>query len=324
MNDIKLSIIVPIFNVEKYLNQCINSLIEQDIPCSEYEIILINDGSKDRSGEIAKKYSHEIENVFYYEQNNQGQAVARNHGIDKAHGKYIMFVDSDDYLERNVLKHMFQEADKNNIDILITTFKIYHADGSWHFWNDYSIYDTNTHGHEALLNGLNIGSACARLYRKSFMTQFALRFTPDMKHEDVYMNLSAYTFANIIRSINLTTYTYRWNEGSTDRTNSINSSIRGMYADIEIAKKEANMANDLNLPPKLSLHFSKLSNSLIVSTLISLYNPIHKIPPKERIRIISKMNDYKLLPINKPTMSWKTSILSRLLNLIVCCSTYSR
>ena len=98
MNDIKLSIIVPVYNVEKYLERCINSLINQDLCRNEYEIIIVNDGSTDYSGDIAKAIQSKVENIHLYEQVNGGLSAARNTGLKYACGKYVIFVDSDDYL----------------------------------------------------------------------------------------------------------------------------------------------------------------------------------------------------------------------------------
>lgn len=100
----KLSIIVPVYNAEEYIEGCVNSLLKQDLSEQEYEIILINDGSTDNSPKLAQKLKEQNNNIVLLSQENKGQSVARNKGMDIAKGKYIMFVDADDKLYPNVIK----------------------------------------------------------------------------------------------------------------------------------------------------------------------------------------------------------------------------
>lgn len=101
-----ISIIVPVYNVEDYLPTCLDSLLRQGIENERYEVILINDGSKDGSGTICKDYVARHANFFLLNQENQGVAAARNHGLGFAHGEYVIFVDSDDFLADNGLKRL--------------------------------------------------------------------------------------------------------------------------------------------------------------------------------------------------------------------------
>ena len=99
-----LSIIIPVYNCEKYLEDCLLSCLEQDIPKSDYEIICINDGSSDNSEDILSDYSFKYPNIKYFSQMNKGVSSARNYGIEMSQGKYIMFLDADDFLADNCLK----------------------------------------------------------------------------------------------------------------------------------------------------------------------------------------------------------------------------
>ena len=94
----KLSIIVPMYNAERYIDTCLNTLVKQDILDSEYEIIIINDGSTDNSVNIVKKYIQKHENINLISVKNGGQSRARNIGIENSKGKYLYFVDADDYI----------------------------------------------------------------------------------------------------------------------------------------------------------------------------------------------------------------------------------
>lgn len=114
----KLSIIVPIYKVEPYLRKCVESLLRQDLASDEYEIVLVDDGSPDCCGEICDQYASQYVNIKVVHRPNGGLSAARNNGIDVAQGKYVQFVDSDDYLEPNVLKSLVDKAESKGLDVL--------------------------------------------------------------------------------------------------------------------------------------------------------------------------------------------------------------
>jgi len=123
MNGVAVSIIVPVYNAENYLKQCLDSLISQSLP--NIEIILINDGSTDTSGAICDEYKTLDSRVIVIHQDNSGQTVARNAGLAVATGSYIHFVDSDDWLDQDMESTMYKSAVKNNADI-VTCDTIFH------------------------------------------------------------------------------------------------------------------------------------------------------------------------------------------------------
>lgn len=115
---LKLSVIVPIYKVEQYLAKCVDSLLNQDLSPEEYEIILVDDGSLDHCVEMCEEYAAHFANIKVLHRENGGLSAARNSGIDVAQGKYVQFVDSDDYLESNVLKTLVAKMETDNLDIL--------------------------------------------------------------------------------------------------------------------------------------------------------------------------------------------------------------
>lgn len=118
-NQLFLSFIVPVYNVEKYLEECLDSLLKQDIPYKEYEIICVNDGSTDRSLEILRRYEEKFPNIRVIDQKNAGVCVARNTGIDAAQGGYIWFVDSDDRIHSNILAALRNKLMEQSCDRLV-------------------------------------------------------------------------------------------------------------------------------------------------------------------------------------------------------------
>lgn len=113
-----LSIIVPIYKVEQYLGKCVESLLNQDLPREEYEIILVDDGSPDNCPVMCNEYAGTHANVRVVHRENGGLSAARNSGIEVAQGRYVQFVDSDDYLEPNVLKTLVDKMETDHLDVL--------------------------------------------------------------------------------------------------------------------------------------------------------------------------------------------------------------
>lgn len=121
MNEIKISIIVPVYKVEEYLSKCINSILKQTF--DEFELILVDDGSPDRCGEICDNYAKQDKRIKVIHKNNEGLSAARNSGINIAKGKYIAFVDSDDYINERMYEILYSNALKYDSDITICKYK---------------------------------------------------------------------------------------------------------------------------------------------------------------------------------------------------------
>lgn len=116
MNDITVSIVVPVYNVAPYLKKCLDSVVNQTL--KNVEIILVDDGSTDGSGEICKEYAAKDDRVIYFYKENEGLAAARQDGIERARGEYVGFVDSDDWLELNMYERMYSVAKENDADVV--------------------------------------------------------------------------------------------------------------------------------------------------------------------------------------------------------------
>lgn len=119
MQQVTLSVIVPVFNAEKYLERCLDSIMNQS---GNFEVIAINDGSTDKSLEILQQYAKKYSNMHIINQNNQGVSASRNKGLELAKGKYIIFVDSDDWLEENAFKVILEQLKQDSPDILLTAY----------------------------------------------------------------------------------------------------------------------------------------------------------------------------------------------------------
>lgn len=120
MNEIKISIIVPIYNVKKYIERCLNSIIKQNF--TKFEVILVDDGSTDGSGEVADNYADKFDFIKVVHKRNAGLGFARNTGLKYANGEYVLFIDSDDYIEPNMLIDLYSSVKKVNADVCYSDF----------------------------------------------------------------------------------------------------------------------------------------------------------------------------------------------------------
>ncbi len=184
----KVSIIVPIFNVEKYLKTCIDSLINQTY--NNIEIILVNDGSPDNSASICKAYAEKDNRIIYIEQPNQGLSGARNTGIMNSTGDYILFVDSDDYIELDAIEILVETALKYDLEIVCSCGAYQHnSNGTIDIFKKIDILKNKIcHGTEILCgyikSGTNANVVWLYLYKMELIKNNFLYFEQGLLHED--------------------------------------------------------------------------------------------------------------------------------------------
>lgn len=179
--NIRLSVIVTVFNRERYIARCLDSLLEQSVPEDEYEIVVIDDGSEDSSGDILDKYAERHKNIEVFHKENRGVAEARNSGLEKAKGNYITYVDSDDFVEKDCYKSLLEFAEDRNCDILICDY--------------YKVYEDRKE-YEITASFLQEGrispqeyirttpSPCNKLMKKELFLRGGIRFPAGIYYED--------------------------------------------------------------------------------------------------------------------------------------------
>ena len=216
----KLSIGVPVYNVEQYLRKCVDSLLEQDLSSSEYEIILVDDGSTDNCPQICEEYTAKYENVSVIHQHNAGLSAARNSMIPVAKGKYIMFVDSDDYLQTNVLGHLLQTIEEKQLDIL--RFNYQNVNEQYEIFQPFKNFRPYVDYGEDVLSGeefLNekLGYACYAwqfIMRTELVQRLGNLFKPGIYFEDTEWTPRVMIQAQRVSSTPLLVYNYFWRVGS--------------------------------------------------------------------------------------------------------------
>ena len=173
----EVSVIVPVYNVEKYLEKCLNSLVNQTL--ENIEIIIVNDGTKDNSEEIIKKFMEKYpQKIVYLKKENGGLSDARNYGMPYAKGEYIAFLDSDDYVEKDIYKEMYELAKKENSDMV-------ECDFLWEYPNKVredigQVYN----GKKEMLEKVRV-VAWNKLIRRSILEKTQIQFPKGLRYEDV-------------------------------------------------------------------------------------------------------------------------------------------
>lgn len=229
MNKDKVSIIVPVYNVEKYLEKCLKSLISQSY--KNIEIILIDDGSKDNSGRICDEYKRKDSRIKVIHKENAGVSEARNSGIQKATGKYLCFVDADDFVMDNYVEYMHQLIVKDSSDIAICT-KMFSN------FNEKQTSEEvieNLDGENAIIRILNyrmpIG-VYSRIFKKDLIEDNRIRFLKDIyMGEGFNFNVACFQKAKKVIVSNYKVYYYRRNNATSATTKfSIKKCENSLYA----------------------------------------------------------------------------------------------
>ena len=222
-----LSIIIPVYNVEKYLNDCIDSIIEQ--VNEKCEIILIDDGSTDNSGHLCDLFSSNNSLVKVFHKENGGLGSARNAGLDVATGKYVAFLDSDDMLSPKCISVILNRINHNEFDMCFMQAEKLYSDGTRESLGD-DIHSKNicNKSKKSILNYLSRrkkfpGSSCTKIYRKEFLDSNSIRF-PEKRllSEDLSFVMKCIYSCDVFDCLDCDYYIYRQNrEGSI--TNAISN-----------------------------------------------------------------------------------------------------
>ncbi len=206
-----ISIIIPVYNVEKYLDECLLSVFNQSY--KDWECILVDDGSSDNSGVICDKWSKADSRFICIHQTNQGVSAARNIGLKKAKGEYIIFVDSDDFIEPNYLVNLKREICCKDIDIVVSGIVKIYKNGfkeSTVPTHNITIEMSNIYSNIFLENiGLFYGPT-SKIYKKSIISKYSIYFPKDKSlGEDMIFNFTYLTYCGKIRLIKSADYNYR-------------------------------------------------------------------------------------------------------------------
>ncbi len=257
MEKIKVSVIIPVYNVEKYIRQCLESVINQTL--KDIEIIVVNDGTKDNSMKIVEEYLSD-ERIKIINKENGGLSSARNAGMREAQGKYIYFIDSDDFADKEVLSTLYENSENEKMDIVFSNFSYY---------NDktkkekrakfiFPFKEKISKGYYYLYNGEEI-NVWNRLYKKDFLEKYNFQFIEGIIYEDQDFGFKTIILAEKIKYVANYGYKYRVErEGSIMSSQKKEKSLKS----VQILKREmSKFFSNINLNEfqKIRVYFKLLS-----------------------------------------------------------------
>lgn len=222
---VDISIVVPIYNMEKKLKRCLDSLVNQTF--KNIEIILINDGSTDKSKNIIEEYSKKYKNIKVISRKNKGISYSRNEGIKKAIGKYIAFVDSDDYINLDMYEKLYNKIEKEKADIVVCNYSRFPASNPSEF-EEVNISKkckiTNLVDNPSMVYSIEYGP-CNKLYNKNLWDD--IEFPVNVKYEDLEAVLKVFLKSNKVVYLNEYLYNYEIND--TGETGVIDNRVFDIY-----------------------------------------------------------------------------------------------
>lgn len=242
--EVKISVIIAAYNVEKYLERTLLSIVNQSF--TDIEIIIVNDGSSDRTGEIAEKAGKEDDRIHVFHTDNNGVSSARNFAIEKARGKYIYFMDADDYVDKDMLELVYEQAAGNNSDLVVfgfffETWRNEEMIQSFPTKCEYKIYDNKEKIRENLVHMWDCNifyNVWNKLFRSEIISKYNISFEKMKFGEDLQFNIDYLFYCSSIVSMDRCFYHYiRERQGSAT-----SAYISGLF---ETRKKEFRQINKL-------------------------------------------------------------------------------
>lgn len=211
----KLSIIIPVYNVEQYIGRCLQScLCQPDVTAEEYELVVVNDGTKDRSMAIVEEMVGNRANVTVINQQNQGLSMARNAGLKAAKGEYVWFVDSDDWIEEDCLSGIIERLEQTKVDILQLQYRNVYTDGTPSD-EHYTTIKGVMPGKEWFVQNAYHAAVPFMVYRRELLMRNRLSFYPGIYHEDSEFKPKVVFFSEWCASYDKVAYNYfKGNAGS--------------------------------------------------------------------------------------------------------------
>lgn len=308
---IKLSIIVPVYNVEKYIRPCIESIFKQGLDDMDFEVIIVNDGSTDRSMEMIEDIITQHSNITVINQKNLSLSVARNNGIAAAKGEFILMPDSDDLLIENRLKPLLEKALETKADLIVADFltmddhEIEHLNTSTLQQPAYEF--TKKTGRELFLQDMTPHQCYVwrTLYRRDFIISQKISFYPGIRYQDIPFTHECYLKANNCIKTNIVLNIYRRWPGSSTRAYTINNSrhfITAIALTWKLRQIEG-LSSDMKY---------KLEENVYTSLRMVIYHTLHSIKQKnDRYALIDYIN------FQAPDLNFTHSILQRLITLMI-------
>lgn len=301
-----ISVIVPVYNVENYIRECVDSILKVEM--NLIEILLIDDGSTDSSGSICDWYADRYDRVMVFHQENQGLSAARNKGIKESRGRFLLFVDSDDYIKADALLEILKIIRRNPcVDIFFLSGKKIYPDGRWKLLDEKfkkeRIENCNRNEVFQYLSELKKypGSACTKLINKRLVIQHELWFEEGKTCEDLLWCLRVFLNAEKFGVIDRDYYYYR-----QQRENSITQHYdeNKLICILDVIKDGCILAKNKNNKMIKSAVYSFMAYEYVIALLVYCYGK-KDIPKEVRSRYINCFKNYRFLLLYRKDIRMK-------------------
>lgn len=300
---IKYSFIVPVYNTSKYLKKCLDSLVKQTF--KDFEIIIVNDGSTDNSKDIISKYESKHRNIKVINEENQGLSMARNNGVKKASGKYIIFIDSDDYVEKDLLKQIDNEIE----DVDVLRYQVITEDENGENKKTYNeeAFDTMK-GYDAfkyIANYHFVEPAWCYVYKTQYYKDNKFNFKKGVYHEDFGLIPYVIYKARKVKSISYVGYYYITRNGSIMNNSDYKKTVKKAFDMLEQYKTMRLFAKNINRRNNLDDYYlSYISNSVIVKA-----RELKKEERKIYVHELKKLNVFDGVLVNTKARKIKKTLM---------------
>lgn len=306
---VKYSFIVPVYNTGKYLNKCLDSLVCQTF--KDFEIIIVNDGSTDNSEMIISGYKKKYSNIKVINQNNQGLSMARNNGVKESNGNYILFIDSDDYVEKNLL----EKIDKEIGDVELLRYQVVTEDEKGKNIKEYHEKEFDEMiGYDAFkyISSYHfVEPAWCYVYNSKYFTNNKFSFKKGVYHEDFGLIPYVILKARKVKSIDYAGYHYITRTGSIMNNSDYKKTVKKafdmleQYKSLRLFSKNIGKKNNYN-----DYYLSYISNSVIVKA-----RELKKEERKVYVHELKKLKVYDGVLVNTNIRKLKKCLMKLNLNL---------
>ena len=290
----QISVVVPVYNVEKYLRECLDSLANQTF--EDFEVICVNDGSDDSSPDILEEYASEDERFKIVSQENKGLSGARNTGMNYIKGRYLLFLDSDDWLELNALELLYNHANALNSEMVIFPYRYFNQETKQYEENDFTklnMFDSSVDNKN--FNYKNIPETVFRiphesikLYDAKTLKKLAVKFPEGLNYEDAYFFYKIFFKLNKVSIIRTPIYNYRIRNDSICTT--------GTEKSFDIFKILTSIENFL----KEDEIYESFKDEFILFTVINLKFVYLRLDERFRDRYLEKIKkNYEFFSLNQ-------------------------
>jgi len=317
----KLSIIVPVYNLENYIGPCLESLVDISLSPEEYEILVIDDGSYDKSEEIIGHFADQYQQVRLLRQSNIGVGSARNLGLEKATGEYVWLVDGDDLVYSEKVASALEESIAHDVDALAFKFTSVDEEGNDDPWIQFKLDfagQKTLFGHEFYL--LNYGKSYLWLYffKRELFVRGNLQFHKSIKMQDGELMPKIFMGCNKVRAYEDALIKYRFRPTSAVNDKNENKRAYFYHSMVTVAKSLSELQQEMD---KNSLMYKAIElkrvqmNQMLFTNLVS-----NKYSEEINIKFISMLKENGLLPFSPisgftPKMNFKYNVIRKLVNI---------